>query len=93
MTEHVVITPQRSRWGRLLSAEDAAEYLGIGVTMLRGLGIKTKPVDRRVMWDRLDLDRWVDRISEQPISDADQSKEQEDEEARFFERRRGRARH
>ncbi|MBB5714745.1 DNA-binding protein [Sphingomonas aerophila] len=93
MTEHVVITPPRSRWGRLLSAEDAAEYLGIGITMLRGLGIKTKPVGRRVMWDRLDLDRWVDRISEQPILDADQGKEQEDEEARFFERRRGRARH
>ena len=93
MTQHAVIVPTRSRWGRLLSAEDAAEYLGIGVTMLRGLGIKTKALGRRVMWDRADLDRWVDRMDEQPIADVDQIKEQADEEAAFFERRRQRARH
>ncbi len=87
------IIPIRSRWGRLLSADDAAEYLGIGVTTLRGLGIKTKPIGRRVMWDRMDLDRYVDRMNDQPIAEADQGKEQEDEEARFFEKRRARGRH
>lgn len=93
MTDHNIITHMRSRWGRLLSAEDAAEYLGIGVTMLRGLGIKTKAVGRRVMWDIQDLDRWVDRMDDQPIAEVDQAREQANEEAAFFERRRQRAGH
>lgn len=90
MGEHVVF-PVRSRWGRLLSADDAAEYLGIGVTMLRGLGIRTKAIGRRVVWDIQDLDRWVDRMDDQPLDGVDQAKEQASEEAAFFARRQRRA--
>lgn len=86
------IIPFRARWGRLLSAADAAEYLGISPTTLKTLGIQAKSIGRRVMWDRVDLDRFVDRMTDQPIPAAEQGREQDDEEARFFERRRARGR-
>ncbi|RSV15642.1 DNA-binding protein [Sphingomonas sp. ABOLF] len=82
----------RTRWGRLLSEEDAAEYLGIGTTMLRGLNLKVRRLGRRILYDIRDLDLWVDRMDEQPVADADLARAAADEEARFFERRRARAR-
>ena len=81
------------RWPRLLSEPATAEYLSVGVTTLRGLGIKVRRVGRRVLYDRADLDRWVDRMEDQPIADHDHMRESADEEARFFERRRAGGRH
>ena len=45
---------------RLLSAENAAQYLGIGTTLFATLGLPSIRIGRRVLYDRIDLDRWVD---------------------------------
>lgn len=45
---------------RLLCAEDAARYLGIGVTKFRELGIQRFELDGRVLWDVRKLDAWID---------------------------------
>lgn len=52
----------RVRWGRLLSEEDAAEYLGISRTTLRDLGIEAKPIGRRRLYDIRALDRFADQL-------------------------------
>ncbi|WP_419808352.1 hypothetical protein [Sphingomonas sp.] len=79
-------------WPRLLSEGDAADYLSIGSTTLRGLGLKARRVGRRVLYDIRDLDRWVDRMDEQPIAAADHLRESIDEEERFFARRQANGR-
>lgn len=79
-----------ARWPRLLSETDAAEYLSIGATTLRGLGLKVRRLGRRVLYDRADLDRWVDRMDEQPVEPADQARESAAEEERFFAARAAR---
>ena len=83
MSAHPAVRP----WPRLLSEADAADYLSIGATMFRGLGIKARRVGRRVLYDIRDLDRWVDRMEEQPIAAVDHLRESADEEERFFARR------
>lgn len=45
---------------RCLSREQAATYLGIGVTLFGGLGIRPIRVGRRLLYDRVDLDAWLD---------------------------------
>jgi hypothetical protein len=45
---------------RLLSKEQAAAYLGIGVTLLEQLGVPQVRFGRRCVYDRIDLDRWLD---------------------------------
>lgn len=85
---------QPLRWPRLLSEQSAAEYLSISATTLRGLGITTRNIGRRVLYDIHDLDRWADRMDEQPIADeAERLKEMQDEERRFLERRASNGRH
>ena len=74
-------------WPRLLSEGDAADYLSVGSTTLRGLGLKARRVGRRVLYDIRDLDSWVDRMDEQPIAPAEQLRESQDEEERFFAKR------
>ena len=83
----------RFRWGRLLSEIDAAEYLGLSVTTVRGLGLLARRVGRRVLYDRLDLDRWVDGMDEQPVDTGDRANAIADEERRFFEKRAPGGRH
>jgi len=57
------------RWPRLMSEEDAAEYVGVSVARFRlevEKGIWPRPVDRgcrRNTYDRLALDKAVDRLS------------------------------
>ena len=76
-------------WPRLMPEPMAAAYLQIGKTTLRERGPKPKQVGRSVRWDRLDLDRWTDALSGQPL-DAQQAEAEADEvERRFLERRRG----
>ncbi|MEB0134773.1 hypothetical protein QN362_05455 [Actimicrobium sp. CCC2.4] len=45
---------------RCLSREHAASYLGIGVTLLATLAIPCVRFGRRSVYDRLDLDAWLD---------------------------------
>jgi len=65
-------TPKaRARWGRLLSVEDAAEYLGISPKTIRnGLGrkaepkfpVKAKKYGKRVVFDIKDLNKYADSL-------------------------------
>ena len=45
---------------RCLNKEQAAEYLGIGVTLLSELGVPFIKLGRRCIYDKLDLDAWLD---------------------------------
>jgi len=45
---------------RCLSKEQAAAYLGIGITLLEGLGVPVVKFGRRSVYDRFDLDAWLD---------------------------------
>ena len=44
---------------RLLSKDQAAAYLGIGVTLLEQLGVPHVRFGRRCLYDRIDLDQWL----------------------------------
>ncbi len=91
MGEHSVISA-KFRWGRLLSEADAAEYLGIGTTSLRGLALKSRNIGRRVLYDIRDLDSWVDRMEDAPVVPEQLAGAQAAEEAAFFQRRQARGR-
>jgi predicted DNA-binding transcriptional regulator AlpA len=45
---------------RCLSKEQAANYLGIGITLFDDLRIPPVRLGRRCVWDRFDLDAWLD---------------------------------
>jgi hypothetical protein len=45
---------------RCLSRDQAAAYLGIGVTLLASLTVRPVRVGRRLLYDRVDLDAWLD---------------------------------
>lgn len=45
---------------RCLSKEQAAVYLGIGVTLLAQLDVPCIRFGRRCVYDRVDLDAWLD---------------------------------
>jgi len=45
---------------RCLSREQAARYLGIGRTLLSRIGPAPIRLGRRLVYDRVDLDRWLD---------------------------------
>src|SRR6056297_569207 len=45
---------------RLLSEKQAAAYLGIGTTTFRKRGIPDTRIRRRILYDRFDLDHWLD---------------------------------
>ncbi len=45
---------------RCLNKEQAGEYLGIGVTLLTELGVPFIKLGRRCLYDKLDLDTWLD---------------------------------
>jgi len=45
---------------RCLSKEEAARYLGIGVTLLAELGIPFLKIGRRCLYDKVDLDDWIE---------------------------------
>jgi len=74
-------------WPRLMSVEQAADYLSIGRTTLAQQGPTPKRIGRRVLYDRTDLDRWVDRLSGQPLSGREMEQEAAEVERRFFEAR------
>ena len=45
---------------RCLTKDQAAAYLGIGVTLLEGLGVPVVKFGRRSVYDRFDLDTWLE---------------------------------
>lgn len=45
---------------RCLTKDQAAEYLGIGVTLLSELGIPAIKFGRRCVYDVVDLDNWLE---------------------------------
>jgi excisionase family DNA binding protein len=49
---------------RCLSKEEAAQYLGIGVTLLSELGIPYIKLGRRCLYDRVDLDAWIEEYKQ-----------------------------
>ncbi len=49
---------------RCLSKEEAARYLGIGLTLLAELDIPHVKLGRRCVYDVLDLDAWLDEYKQ-----------------------------
>ena len=47
-----------------LSKEQAAAYLGIGVTLLSELNVPFIKMGRRCVFDKLDLDAWLDEYKQ-----------------------------
>jgi hypothetical protein len=49
---------------RCLTKGQAAEYLGIGVTLLTELQVPFIKLGRRCVYDRVDLDAWLDEYKQ-----------------------------
>ena len=49
---------------RCLSKKEAAAYLGIGVTLLIELDIPFVKLGRRCLYDRVDLDAWIEEYKQ-----------------------------
>lgn len=77
-------------WPRLMTIEMAAAYLSRSVSTIRERGPSPKRDGRSVLYDRVDLDRWADRLGGQPLSPTQREEEAKEIERRFLERRRGR---
>ncbi len=81
---------RRPNWPRLLSVGEAADYLSISATTLREHGPAPKRVGRRVLYDLRDLDRWADRLDDQPLTAAEEDAEAAEIERQFMAERNGR---
>ena len=55
---------------RLMPAPQAAHYLGVSETTLRGLQIPTREIGAKRLYDRLTLDAYADSLASDPESDA-----------------------
>ncbi|KAA5606347.1 helix-turn-helix domain-containing protein [Roseospira marina] len=52
-------------WPRLLSEQQAAAYCGVtGETFRRHIPVAPRRLGRRVLYDRRDIDRWLDGADE-----------------------------
>ncbi len=60
MDEHGLPLPA----ARCLSKEQAAAYLGIGITLLAELHVPFIKMGRRSVYDKLDLDAWLDEYKQ-----------------------------
>jgi excisionase family DNA binding protein len=49
---------------RCLSKEEAARYLGIGVTLFTELAIPFIKLGRRCLYDKVDLDAWIEEYKQ-----------------------------
>jgi hypothetical protein len=76
-------------WPRLMPVDLAAKYVGIGSTMLRESGPQPKRLGKRVLYDRQDLDRWVDGLDGQPLNPREREEESDDVLKRVQERLSG----
>ncbi len=59
----------------LLGETDAARYLGIGTTTLRGLAIKRRKLGGRRLYDRRDLDAFADSLPYEGEVERDEAEE------------------
>lgn len=76
-------------WPRLMRIELAAPYLGVSPSTFRSLDIPPRSIGKCVLWDRADLDRYADRLANQPLAEPERLAEAAEVERRFLERRRG----
>jgi hypothetical protein len=58
---------------RCLSKEQAADYLGIGVTLLAELCVPAIKLGRRCVYDTLDLDAWLNDYKQRGRAGKEQS--------------------
>lgn len=77
-------------WPRLMAAPLAAAYIGLSENTLRAVGPKPREVGKRRLYDRIDLDRWADRLGGQPLTAHEAKQESSEVERRFLEKRRAR---
>ena len=49
---------------RCLSKEEAAAYLGIGITLLTELNVPAIKFGRRLVYDKVDLDSWLEEYKQ-----------------------------
>jgi hypothetical protein len=75
-------------WPRLMGEELAAAYMSLSATTLRDKGPEPRRVGKRRLYDRIDLDRWADRLGGQPLTVPEQAAEAHEVERRFLEKRR-----
>lgn len=71
---------------RFHSKEEAARYLGVGVTTFLGFGIVPVNIGRRVVWDHQSLDIFADRLVGKPLTGNDRDRASSDVEAAFLKR-------
>ena len=94
MREQPTPRPRRNAWPRLMREFDAADYLGIGITMLNDRGPAPKrdenKIGNRKLWDIRDLDRWADAVDGQPLTAEEVQAESRNVEKRFLEGRKKR---
>ena len=76
-------------WPRLMSVKLAAAYLSISPGSLRERGPQALQLGRRVLYDRIALDRWADHLSGQPLSPTEEEAESREVERRFLEKLKG----
>ncbi len=74
-------------WPRLMRIGLAAQYLGVSEGTFRSLGIVPQNIGSCVLYDRISLDRFADRLSGQPLSKDERRAEAEAVERAFLERR------
>lgn len=73
-------------WPRLMGVSLAAAYFGICPARFRMIGIRPLRIGRRVLWDRNDLDRFIDDMTGKPVTPRSAGASAKAMERRFFER-------
>jgi hypothetical protein len=73
-------------WPRLMPLSLACAYFGVCPNTFRRLDIEPRRIGRRVLWDRRDLDRYVDQMTGEPLDPRDDALAAKDVERRFLAR-------
>ncbi len=68
----------RPDWPRLMSVEDAADYLSSGTSSLRKYGPQPRKLGARTLYDRTDLDRFADALAGEPLDAPERAAEGDD---------------
>jgi hypothetical protein len=74
-------------WPRLMNVEMAADYLGVGRTMLEEHGPRPKRWRGRVLYDRQALDLFADALDGQPLDPREVREHSRTVEGDFFAHR------
>lgn len=84
--------PALPDWPRLMNLPLAAAYVGLGQSTLRERGPAPRKIGTRSLWDRRDLDRWVDALDGRPLDAGAAQSHADDVERQFLEDRAKRKR-